>query len=226
MPRRIPDDQLTEEQRKRRDDRERFWAIHGDRLRAEARERYHRLRKENPEMVKESWQKARAKSREAYNAYHREYRKRPDSPQLKGEFSNRIRRSAKTVDRRIEKAILKTQEQIANRHKTHLTQREMAQNGQVPLTIKKAKEYIRSLKSDKSCMDCGNPFPFYILEFDHRNPHEKVRNLASIRLSDGFFTTEDIDKEIAKCDLICANCHRVRTHSRPHRTKFTPPPAG
>jgi 5-methylcytosine-specific restriction endonuclease McrA len=68
---------------------------------------------------------------------------------------------------------------------------------------------IQQLKESKPCLDCGNYFPYYVMDFDHRNPAEKhitvnelVRRMPSI---------DRVLAEIAKCDLICANCHRVRT---------------
>lgn len=224
---RIPDSQLTDLQKQKRAQRERFMAIHGERVRQEMKERYHRLKKEDPEKIREGYRKSRAKpeNKESYNNYHRKYRKRPDSPQLKGEFSVRLRRTAATLEKRMDKALDATIQQSLRITEAARIQAEMRQSGVTPLTTKTAKEYIRSLKTDKSCMDCGNPFPFYVLEFDHRDPTQKSRALSQIRLSDGFFTTADIDAEAAKCDLICSNCHKIRTYNRANES-IKPPPAG
>lgn len=216
----LDDEQVLQRKLKERESRKRFYAKHGERIRAEARERYHKFRTEDPMRLKNSWKKWREKNKEAYNEYHKKYRKREGSPQLKGEFAKCVRRSAASAERKIEKAILKAQLHIVNVHKVILTRREMVGHGQKALTIKEARAYIRSLKTDKLCSDCQRPFPFYVFDFDHREPGKKVRNLASIRLSDGFFTTEDIDKEVAKCDLVCSNCHRIRTFNRPKRSRF------
>lgn len=220
----IPDDQLTPLQKQERAQRERFMAIHGDRIRKEKRERYHRLKKEDPEKVREGYQKSRAKpeNKESYNNYHKEYRKRPDSPQLKGEFSVRLRRTAATLEKRMNKALDATIQQSLRITEAARIQAEMRQSGMTPLTAKTAKEYIRSLKIDKSCLDCNTILPFYVLEFDHRDPTQKSRALSQIRLSDGFFTTDDIDAEVAKCDLICSNCHKIRTYNRANK-RSTPP---
>lgn len=60
----------------------------------------------------------------------------------------------------------------------------------------------------KPCLDCGGEFPHPVMEFHHRDPDEKSftigMNLGSSR--------ERLLKEMAKCDLLCANCHRIRTH--------------
>jgi hypothetical protein len=58
------------------------------------------------------------------------------------------------------------------------------------------------------CVDCGEKDPI-VLEFDHRDPTDKIHNISDmIRASYGLDT---IEKEIEKCDVRCANCHRRRT---------------
>lgn len=48
------------------------------------------------------------------------------------------------------------------------------------------------------------------MEFDHRVPADKFFNL-----SDGYvFSEEQIIAEADKCDVVCSNCHRVRTWKR------------
>ncbi len=58
------------------------------------------------------------------------------------------------------------------------------------------------------CADCGGVFPTYVMDFDHRNREEKLFNVAR-RLHGKLDTLLD---EIAKCDVVCANCHRIRTY--------------
>lgn len=62
----------------------------------------------------------------------------------------------------------------------------------------------------KSCMDCGTD-DFKVLEFDHRDPKKKEISIARARLD---WSWQKILKEIAKCDVVCANCHRIRTYER------------
>lgn len=65
------------------------------------------------------------------------------------------------------------------------------------------------VKMDAGCMDCGlKPEYPQVLEFDHR-PDERKSFDISDRMTSG--TVEDLLAEIAKCDVVCANCHRVRT---------------
>lgn len=61
------------------------------------------------------------------------------------------------------------------------------------------------------CMDCGGEFPPVAMDFDH------VRGVKSAGLSwlaTHTVSVERIMAELAKCDLVCANCHRIRTQSR------------
>lgn len=73
------------------------------------------------------------------------------------------------------------------------------------------RDYINQLKSHP-CTDCNGSFPPMCMQYDHRDPTTKtvaVAHLVFISCS-----IEDIDREIAKCDLVCANCHAIRTHRR------------
>jgi crotonobetainyl-CoA:carnitine CoA-transferase CaiB-like acyl-CoA transferase len=62
---------------------------------------------------------------------------------------------------------------------------------------------------DSGCMDCGlRPEYAQVLEFDHRPDEEKLFHISD-RMTTG--TVDELLAEIAKCDVVCANCHRVRT---------------
>jgi len=62
---------------------------------------------------------------------------------------------------------------------------------------------------DTPCKDCGGRFPPVCMDFDH------VRGEKLFQLAEGFCrSAADVADEIAKCEVVCANCHRIRTHSR------------
>jgi hypothetical protein len=63
-------------------------------------------------------------------------------------------------------------------------------------------------QKNKPCMDCGRKFPTCCMDFDHTG-EDKVEIVS--RLVGSMAPKERILAEIAKCDLICANCHRIRT---------------
>lgn len=58
-------------------------------------------------------------------------------------------------------------------------------------------------------MDCGLTFPSCVMQFDHRNAETKVREIA--RMVRHTVSLERLKAEVAKCDLVCANCHAIRT---------------
>lgn len=73
---------------------------------------------------------------------------------------------------------------------------------------KKLLEEISKIKESSPCMDCKNFFPAVAMDFDHRDPTKKIAgisNLVKLNSKDKLF------KEIEKCDLVCSNCHRIRT---------------
>ena len=57
------------------------------------------------------------------------------------------------------------------------------------------------------CQDCLGTFPLPVYDFHHLDPSEKEHNLGNIMRRKDFST---IEKELSKCVLLCANCHRIR----------------
>jgi hypothetical protein len=70
------------------------------------------------------------------------------------------------------------------------------------------KAYVQQAKN-VPCADCGESYPFYVMDFDHLE--DKVANINRIRWTKGL---DKIKAEIAKCEVVCANCHRIRTYNR------------
>ena len=69
---------------------------------------------------------------------------------------------------------------------------------------------MRDLKLEP-CVDCGGRFHPVAMTFDHRPGTTKVNDLANLaRLG----CTRLFGQELAKCDLVCANCHAIRTYLR------------
>ena len=74
---------------------------------------------------------------------------------------------------------------------------------------KKQRDRNRSLVLElKSvpCMDCKQSFPPICMDFDHRGDEEKLFNISQATTA----SVEILLAEIAKCDVVCSNCHRVR----------------
>ena len=72
----------------------------------------------------------------------------------------------------------------------------------------KYREEFYDWLSKKQCMDCGNS-DIRVLQFDHLGDKEFV-----ISSKIGRCTLSSIMKEIEKCDIVCANCHGIRTCER------------
>lgn len=69
--------------------------------------------------------------------------------------------------------------------------------------------FLIELKGGK-CIDCGyNEHPA-AFEFDHLR--DKVAAISSMLNTP--IKWERILAEVEKCELVCANCHRIRTHNR------------
>lgn len=66
--------------------------------------------------------------------------------------------------------------------------------------------WVDSLKSHP-CVDCGNDFPPCVMQFHHRDPASKLFGIAAIFSH----SKHKVLAEIEKCDLLCANCHAIRT---------------
>ncbi len=73
------------------------------------------------------------------------------------------------------------------------------------------RNYINKVKN-VSCMDCGIKYPPYVMDFDHRD--KKSKDIDVGRMINGGWSKEKVDKEIEKCDIVCSNCHRIRTYSK------------
>lgn len=71
------------------------------------------------------------------------------------------------------------------------------------------RDWFRELKN-KPCKDCGQSHPHYCMDFDHLT--NKEFNIGWAQAHN--WSRKRILKEIDKCELICAICHRKRTYKR------------
>lgn len=70
---------------------------------------------------------------------------------------------------------------------------------------------MREFKGSRPCTDCGGFFHPAAMTFDHL-PGSTKRGEVSSLLYSGY--RQVLMDEIAKCELVCANCHAVRTFGR------------
>lgn len=71
-------------------------------------------------------------------------------------------------------------------------------------------KYLRGIKENSPCVDCKIQYPYYVMDFDHvrGKKHANVMELVQT------LSKKKIDEELAKCEIVCSNCHRIRTHLR------------
>ena len=74
----------------------------------------------------------------------------------------------------------------------------------------KLAEFVNAFKR-RPCADCGGEFPPYLMDFDHVGG-DKLDDICGMRRRT--VSREAIRVEIEKCEVVCANCHRARTHAR------------
>lgn len=59
------------------------------------------------------------------------------------------------------------------------------------------------------CLECGGRFPPEAMDFDHVRG-KKTRGIGQMQMA----SKTTLFNEMQKCELVCANCHRVRTRQR------------
>lgn len=70
-------------------------------------------------------------------------------------------------------------------------------------------EWCASFKESQGCTDCGIT-DSRVLDFDHLPEYKKDFVIAK-----GYSKSLEVIKaEVAKCEVVCANCHRIRTYER------------
>jgi hypothetical protein len=97
----------------------------------------------------------------------------------------------------------------AEYHRSHYRKNPAAYKAAAKRRLKRMRALIREGK-DRPCADCGLCYPYYVMDFDHREPDAKVANVNKLI----WFSEAKLREEIAKCDVVCANCHRERTYRR------------
>ena len=112
----------------------------------------------------------------------------------KGQFYEKCRNCMKARGRKYYHTNRDRQLNLAlkRRHKAYLLKR----------------EYINKVK-DRPCVDCGIKYPFYVMDLDHKQGTIKIKDVG--RMTNANWSLDKIKKEVEKCEVVCANCHRIRT---------------
>jgi hypothetical protein len=98
-------------------------------------------------------------------------------------------------------------------HRERLAGRPLSMEGRTPAQRERWRRKAELLDRLRSvpCMDCGGRFPQCCMDFDHRDPSTKRKQVTAMIASHGWTS---IMAEVDKCDIVCANCHRLRTFNR------------
>ena len=76
--------------------------------------------------------------------------------------------------------------------------------------------FIKRVKIKFGCADCGYKDHAAALHFDHRDPKEKTGGVSTMAGS----SLRKIKREMRKCDVVCANCHAIRTEKQRENGEF------
>ncbi len=79
---------------------------------------------------------------------------------------------------------------------------------------------IINRSKDKPCYICGKKYESYNMQFDHIDNANKFRDICRLKR----FTVDTLMKEIEKCQVICALCHRRKSIQEQKEKKYKPIP--
>lgn len=78
--------------------------------------------------------------------------------------------------------------------------------------------FVRDLKEKSPCTDCGINYPYYVIDSDHLD--DKKGTISALSATGRIAALKkEKEIEIEKCEIVCANCHRIRTHERLAKAK-------
>jgi hypothetical protein len=142
------------------------------------------------------------------------YRDHPEIKRQQGlrqratpEYKAKHRRYQKWYYRKNKVAIKKQQKEY---YKRTYPERAKAWRAYSKKRSEEFRNIVREYKN-KPCMDCGKRYAYYIMELDHVRG-QKLCNPTDLRIR--AHSKKKLMKELAKCEPVCANCHRERTQQR------------
>lgn len=115
------------------------------------------------------------------------FNKRPNRP---GQYQSVCRDCNKEYQRNHYRKNKKTYKERAKLHKQSM------------------RNQVQEIKGSNPCVDCGGMFHFSQMDFDHlENKSFEISRMYT-------YSWQSIQAELSKCDLVCSNCHRLRTYHR------------
>ena len=158
------------------------------------------------EAVDRHRQKYRTENREHYlktesEGAKRRYHENPETRQKRIDDSKRFyqNRSDEQKQKDLERYRLKNREPDIVKYKSEWAKRNYDEN---------RRYFIDKLGGQ--CVSCGSTDD---LEFDHINPLDKSLNVSNKLGLKNAYQLEELIEEVDKCQLLCEDCHRKKTHT-------------
>jgi hypothetical protein len=79
------------------------------------------------------------------------------------------------------------------------------QTARVERRLTERRTYLRELLA-QPCAHCGEKYPIGAMNFHHRDPAQKRMKVGEAARN---WNDETFYSEVAKCDVVCANCHAI-----------------
>lgn len=198
------DKQLTEKQQLRLErsrERAREW---GRKNRERMKERVKKWIKDNPERHKELSRKRRKK----YYDTHRE--------EIRAKDRNENLSSEELIEKQEERRRYNRHYKSVHAEAIYKRKLEKVRANGWAGTKTELTSYVESLKN-VPCIRCNQMFPPECMDFDHVRG-EKLSHVSELVKRLCFVASDEnkrlLDNEVAKCDVICSNCHRIVTRER------------
>jgi hypothetical protein len=80
---------------------------------------------------------------------------------------------------------------------------------------RKNRKTLADYKLERGCCKCGYNAHSAALDFNHLDPALKSFNIAEMVTS---LSLPKLMEEVQKCEILCANCHRIHTYEQKHYT--------
>lgn len=74
--------------------------------------------------------------------------------------------------------------------------------------VRRCREYVTAYKLERGCSDCGYSKHPAALDLDHLPNTVKINTVATLCAYGNLFSVQE---ELKKCEVVCSNCHRIRT---------------
>lgn len=152
------------------------------------------------------------KNKEKYALRARERREKIKREETKEEVMIRKEKNRTKAKKRYHKNIEKSRKYaLENRKKKPELYKKIKKKNLIKKSIIN-KQLVLKLKMDGKCSKCGLE-DYRCLDFHHINPCDKKKDICSITGTG--YSTKYLLKEIAKCELICRNCHKLEHNRAP-----------